>query len=138
MNIDKVAILVKKSALECEKLSHPILAKYDLTMAQYKILKLLYSEPEGTVRLKDIEAYFSMTHPTAIGILQNLEKKGLIEKRENPNHARSKFIVPSEKALSIQTELVSVGADLENELTKRLNSRERKQLVSLLKKMLGI
>ena len=138
MNIDKVAILVKKSALECEKISHPVLEKYDLTMAQYKILKLLYSEEYGTLRLMDVEKYFSLTHPTAIGILQNLEKKGLIERLDNPKHTRSKFIVPSHKALAIRKELETVGEDLENELTYRLNSDERSQLVLLLKKMLGI
>ena len=138
MNIDKVAILVKKSALECEKISNPVLEKYDLTMAQYKILKLLYSEPYGTLRLTDIEKYFSLTHPTAIGILQNLEKKELVEKLDNPNHSRSRFIVPSEKALTIQKELKSVGDELEGELTHRLSSDERRQLIFLLKKMLGI
>ena len=138
MNIDKVAILVKKSALECEKISNPVLEKYDLTMAQYKILKLLYSEAYGTLRLTDIEKYFSLTHPTAIGIVQNLEKKELIEKLDNPNHTRSKFIVPSRKALTIQKELELVGDELEGELTHRLSCNERKQLIFLLKKMLGI
>ena len=138
MNINKVAILVKKSTLECEKSSNPVLEKYELTMAQYRILKLLYSESYGTLRLTDIEKYFSLTHPTAIGILQNLEKKDLIEKLDNPNHMRSKFIVPSKKALAIQKELESVGTELESKLTHRLSSEEHKQLVSLLKKMLGI
>ena len=43
MKIDKVAILVKKAALEFDKLANPMFISYDLTAAQYKILKYLYT-----------------------------------------------------------------------------------------------
>lgn len=44
MNFDRVAILVKKAALEADKVQAPILQSYDLTVAQYKFLKKLYPE----------------------------------------------------------------------------------------------
>jgi hypothetical protein len=39
MNLDKAAILVKKAALEFDKISNPHLADYDLTSSQFKMLK---------------------------------------------------------------------------------------------------
>ena len=138
MKIDKVAILIKKAALEFDKVSNSALEKYDITPSQYKVMKYLYEEYEDGVRIVDLEKYFSMSHPTAIGIVQNLEKKNLTEYRENPNNARSRFIVPTEEALKIKDELEGVGSDLESELTSRLTEKERERLVALLSKMLDL
>ena len=138
MELDKSAILIKKAALEFDKISNAVLEQYDLTTAQYKVIKYLYEEAENGVRIVDLEKYYSMTHPTAIGIVQNLEKKGLVTYRENPGNARSRFIVPTEKAMARKGELEGLGDELEEELTKNLSEKERERLVALLKKMMNL
>lgn len=138
MKLDKASILIKKAALECDKLSNSVLEAHDLTPAQYKVVKYLYHEAQNGVRLVDLEKYYSMTHPTAIGIVQNLEKKGLVAYKENPHHARSRFIVPTDEALSREAELRRAGETIEGELTKKLSEPERRQLAGLLKKMMGL
>ena len=138
MKQDKAAILIKKAALEFDKLSNAVLERYDLTVSQYKVMKYVYVEAETGVRIVDLEKYYSMTHPTAIGIVRNLEKKGLVAYEENPNDARSRYIVPTERAAEIRAELERIGDGLETELTKKLSEKEREQLVGLLRKMLEI
>ena len=138
MNVDRSAILIKKAALEFDKISNAVLGEYDLTTAQYKVMKYLYDEAENGVRIVDLEKYYSMTHPTTIGIVQNLEKKGLVEYRENPNNARSRFIAPTEKAMKQKAELENIGEELEDELTKNLSEKEKERLIYLLKKMMGL
>ena len=138
MKLDKAAILIKKAALEFDKISNAVLEEYDLTTAQYKVMKYLYEEAENGVRIVDLEKYYSMSHPTAIGIVQNLEKKGLVTYRENPNNARSRFIVPTDDALQKEKALNAVGEKLETELTQNLSENERQQLVDLLRKMIGL
>ena len=135
---DKAAILIKKAALEFDKISNAVLEEYDLTTAQYKVMKYLYEEADKGVRIVDLEKYYSMSHPTTIGIVQNLEKKGFVTYRENPNNARSRFIVPTEEAARMQKELEAVGGTLETELTQRLSEKERQELVKLLIKMMGL
>ena len=138
MKQDKAAILIKKAALEFDKISNAKLEPYDLTASQYKLIKYLYAEGENGVRITDLEKYFSLTHPTTIGIVQNLEKKGLTAYRENPSDARSRFIIPSEKANAARGELENLGEKLDSELTKNLTECERGQLIALLRKMLEI
>ena len=138
MKLDKSAILIKKAALEFDKISNTVLDEYGLTTAQYKVMKYLYEEADNGVRIVDLEKYYSMSHPTTIGIVQNLEKKGFAKYMENPNHARSRYIVPTEKALEMKAELEAVGDTLEDKLTENLNEDERKELVALLRKMLGL
>ena len=138
MKLDKSAILIKKASLEFEKIANAVLGEYDLTVAQYKVMKYLYEEADKGVRIVDLEKYYSMSHPTTIGIVQNLEKKGLVEYQENPMNARSRFIVPTAKAHEMRDELEKIGDELEDELTKNLSEKEKQRLVSLLKKMMGL
>lgn len=138
MFIDKVAILTKNAALEFEKMANPVLLQYDLTGSQYKLLKYLYVHPADTVRQVDMERYYSMTHPTAIGLLDQLEKKGYVIRNVNPADKRSRVISLTEKAYKMQEVLVREGDRLEEQFTARLTEDERKSLVGLLQKLLGL
>lgn len=135
--INKVTILIKKASLEFGKLSNPIFSGYGLTEAQYKILKYLYSHQDTEVRQVDLEKYFSLTHPTALGLLENLERKGFIRRRENPKDKRSRIILLEQKALEMQEELERLGDGLEQKMTEKLTEAEKSQLVFLLQKLLG-
>ena len=75
MSINKVAILIKKAALEFDKISNPFFAQYDLSAAQFKVLKLIYMQESRTARVVDLEREFSMTHPTALGLWINWRRK---------------------------------------------------------------
>ena len=138
MELDKVAILIKKAALEFDKSTNALLERYDLTTPQYKVMKYLYEESDKGVRIVDLEKYYSMTHPTTIGIVQNLEKKGLVEYRNNPDNARSRFIVPTAEANRLKEELILLGEEMEQALTENLTPEEKDEMITLLKKMLGI
>mgnify|MGYP002624015682 FL=1 len=136
--IDKAAILIKKAALEFEKVANPIFAEYDLTASQYKILKFLYASENHSARLVDLEKEYSMTHPTAIGLVNTLEEKGFVARTTNPDSARGKLIVLTEKADFMQEELLKLGDAVEDKLTERLTSEERAELIALLQKLLGL
>ena len=138
MNLDVAAILIKKAALEFDKMANSILEEHGLTIAQYKVLKYIYSEYKSGVRIVDLENYYSMTHPTAIGLVSALEKNGMVEFHQNPNNVRSRFIYPTQAALEKREELEKIGNDLEARFTTNLTEEERLQLVSLLRKMLYI
>lgn len=138
MKIDKVAILVKKAALEFDKVSNPYFSEYDLTASQYKIIKFLYAQPTRTARVVDLERQYSMTHPTTLGLLEALEKKGFTTRIDNPNDARGKLVALTEKADEMQSELEALGAKIEDKLTERLSDNEKNALVVLLQKLIGI
>ena len=138
MNIDKVAILVKKAALEFDKVSNPYFAEYDLTASQYRIIKFLYAQPTRTTRVVDLERQYSMTHPTTLGLLEALEKKGFTTRIDNPNDARGKLVALTKKADEMQGELEALGAKIEDKLTERLSDNEKNALVVLLQKLIGI
>jgi len=137
MNTDRIAILIKKAALEAEKVQMPILQSHDLSVAQYKFLKYLYSAPKDSVRVIDLETYYSMTHPAVIDILKVLEKKGYTQRIVNPEDARSKIVVLTKKAYAEQQELEGLGDIMEEAVTKNLTGVEKKEMIRLLHKLMG-
>ena len=136
MSINKVAILVKKASLEFDKISNPYFAEYDLTASQYRVIKYLYAQPTRTARVVDLERQYSMTHPTTLGLLDALEKKGFTTLIDNPTDQRGKLVALTKKADEMQSELEEVGAKIEDKLTERLSAEEKKQLVALLQKLI--
>lgn len=138
MRLDRASILIKRASLKFDRISNSVLGKYDLTTGQYKVMMYLFSEADKGVRTVDLDRFHNMSHQTTIGILKNLKKKGLIFYKDNPNDARSRFIVPTELAYENQEELTAAGDKLEDELTEKLTEEERQQLVGLLRKLMGI
>lgn len=136
MRKDRVAILIKKTALVIEKLSNQVLAHYDLSHTQYKIMMMLYRNSDRAIRQTDIEEKFSLTNPTVTGIIQNLEKKHLVERVQNPEDKRSKLVCLTERAFSVRDELNLLGEALEEQVTEGLSEEECAQLCTLLNKML--
>lgn len=135
MRNDRVSILIKSIALSIDKFAGQVLTPYELSNAQYKIIKFLYSHTDTPVRQTDIETSFSLTNPTVTGILQNLEKKGFIQRIPNPEDKRSKLLILTEKAFSMKEELYQIGESIEAHVTSSLTKTEYDELMRLLQKI---
>ena len=137
MKFDSIAIMVKLASTDFDKQSNQALAPYDMTNSQYKVLKYILTRPELSVRQIDVENYFSMSNPTVTGLLQNMEKHGLIERIPNPEDKRSKVIRVTDKVRAEEEELVRLGAEMEERFTRNLDENEKQQMKLLLSKLLG-
>lgn len=137
MRNDTVAMLVKKAELRIEKIAAKLLNSYDLTSRQLKILNILYANENDCMRQIYLEKHFSLTNPTVTGILNNMEKKGLIRRVKNPKDSRSNMIVLTEKALEQKDDMIALYKSLEEKLTANLNVDEKEQLMILLHKLLS-
>ena len=134
MSEQKIAILVKKLALEFDKIAIPALRPDSLTPTQFKILKYLY-EHKSVIGI-DIQNAFSMTNPTVTGILQNMENSGWILREANSADSRSKVIKLTKKAIDRKGDLYKLGESLEKEFTKSLTKNEQTELLELLNKIM--
>ena len=138
MEKTKVSVLIKKSSLIFDKYVNQLLASYQLSSSQFRILMILYKSPACSVRQTDIEAAFSMTNPTVTGLVHNLERKGLVKKVDNPEDKRSKFLVLTEYAESRRNEFLSLADSIEKKMTDGLSETEILVLSELLQKVLKI
>ena len=136
MNADRIAVLIKTASIEFDKMANPILADYDLTASQCRILKFLFMQQNQSARIVDIEKECVITHPTVLGLIESLEKKEFVLKIVNPKDARSKLISLTSKAKGMQTELETVVAKIDHVWVGNLSEQERKELQKLLQKLL--
>lgn len=138
MNGDRIAVLIKTASIEFDKMANPILAEYDLTASQCRVLKFLFMQQTQSARIVDIEKECVITHPTVLGLLDSLEKKGFVSKIVNPKDARSKLISLTPKAKEMQTELEATVAEIDHRWVQNLSEQERKELQKLLQKLLRL
>lgn len=138
MNGDRIAVLIKTASIEFDKMANPILAEYDLTASQCRVLNFLFLQQNQSARIVDIEKECAITHPTVLGLLDSLEKKGFVLKTVNPEDARSKLISLTPKAKDMQHELETVVAQIDHTWVKHLSEQERKELQKFLQKLLKI
>lgn len=136
MTTDHIGILIKKTSQVFEKSASQVLAPYDLTPSQFKILKYVTLNPEASVRQIDLETYFGMSNPTVTGIIQNLEKKGMIYRQSHPDDKRSKIIILSEKAKNARHFILETSDNIEANFTKGLTPQEKDIMRTLLLKLL--
>lgn len=127
---------IRRVNIQFDKLANQVLKPYNLSISQYKVLNYLYRFPPFTVRQVDIEEFYFITNPTVTGILHTLEKKGLIERKINPNDERSKVISLTDKAYDIKDEMLEIGVTIDRILSESLDPDEKKQLVDILMKIL--
>ena len=133
----EISVLIKMSSLILDKHANQLLAPYDLTGSQFRILMLLYQSPSGNIRQIDIENEFLMTNPTVTGLVQKLEQKELIQRIPNTEDRRSKLLVLTERAMKMKEEILRVSDDLERQMTVNLSQKECAKLRELLTKILN-
>ena len=136
-NNQKIVILLKIIAEQINREMTPVLGKYDLTASQYGIIKYFFKRDPQAARITDIKRKFSMSHPTAIGLIGQLEKKGYLERRKDPEDGRSRILILTEKAKQLQNELEMLGDRLEADFTYPLSDEEKEVLKQLLLKLLN-
>ena len=79
---------------------------------------------EGPVFQRDVERAFGLSRSTATGILQLMEKNGLILRESVHNDARLKSLVPTEKAAHLDAQIGESLRRTEQRLTRGLSSAQ--------------
>lgn len=77
---------------------------------------------EGPVFQRDIEQVFGLSRSTATGILQQLEKKDIIRRESVAMDARLKSLVPTARAIELNTQVRACLRQTDEVLTRGLST----------------
>ena len=105
------------------------------TGVQGMIIGYLYYRRDPDVYQRDVEAEFHIRRSTATGILQLLEKKGVIERLPVPSDARLKKLVLTPKALAVHEQIAKEIEAMEAQLVRGLTPEEVDAFFNTIKKM---
>ena len=110
--------------------------KYGITGVQSAMIGFIYEETrKKDVFAKDIEKAFDLRRASSAGLIQNMEKNGLIKREMDGNDARLKKIVLTEKALELRRKLDKSIKNMEKKMQEGLTKEEVEKYVELTKKM---
>lgn len=138
MNHEHIGVLIKRASLAFDRTSSQLLTPFDITPSQFKFLKYVTLQPEASVRQIDLEVFFGMSNPSVTGVLQNLEKKGLISRQNHPEDKRSKVILLTQVAKDAREQILKTSQDIEELFTSPLTAEEKALLRPILIKLMHV
>ena len=109
---------------------------YGLTGMQFAIVSYLAKESaERDVFQKDLEQKFDIRKSTVTGILNTMERDGLLLRETVPYHARLRKMILTDKALQAKQNTEQVIDSVESQLSKGLTEEEITTFLSILEKI---
>ena len=110
--------------------------KYGITGVQSAMIGFIYEQSrKKDVFAKDIEKAFDLRRASSAGLIQNMEKNGLIKREMVGNDARLRKIVLTEKALELRKKLDKSIKNMEKKMQEGLTKEEVEKYLELTKKM---
>ncbi len=105
------------------------------TPTQMQIIDYLVKHADKDVYQRDLEQVFSLKRATISGVLQTMEKNGLISREMANKDARMKKILLNEQTKEIFLQGNAKLTEVENILLKNISSQDVKTLEKVLKQM---
>ena len=127
-----IGAYIKVISDHLEKHCNNDLKRFDLTIAQIRVLMFLNERNGAKTSQKDIEEHLEVTHPTVIGIIKRLEIKGFIRSEIDAEDRRVKNIYLTEKESQVRNHMEGSKVEIENRLTSNMSAEQVNQLKSLL------
>jgi DNA-binding MarR family transcriptional regulator len=89
----------------------------------------------GTLPPSAIAERMMVSRPTITGVLDTLEKRGMIERADDPSDGRSRLVVITAKGHAVVEEMVPRMHALERDIMATVTEKEKKQLLSILARL---
>ncbi len=108
-----------------ESLSH-----YGITPGQYGVLACLWKNQ--TLTPKEIATILRVENSTISGVLDRMQKRGLIDRVLNPNNRRSISVQATEEGLALQEPVQKTIEELNERVLHDFSASEREEILTLL------
>jgi MarR family transcriptional regulator, lower aerobic nicotinate degradation pathway regulator len=106
---------------------------YDLTPQQFGLLAFLWLE-DGLSQT-ELSARSQIDRSTMGGLIDRLEKEGMVERRHHPEDRRAYQVFLTLKGKSLEEELSAVANQVLRKVTAPLTAQEQTTLIRLLTKI---
>jgi DNA-binding MarR family transcriptional regulator len=99
------------------------------------IIGYLYENRKKDIFQRDLEEQFTIRRSTATGILQLMERNGLIQREAVDFDARLKKVILTPKAIAIHEEIMAEFKKIEEELSNGISEEELDVFFSVIEKI---
>lgn len=109
------------------------MAVYELRPVDFSVLSLVMHNAGITSR--QLCTALGILPPNLVGMINNLEKRGLISREPHPSDGRAVGLHLTSKGSNLMQQAEETANELEADATDRLSAAERKTLIRLLQKI---
>ena len=109
------------------------LSAFGITPGQYGVLNCLWSR--GSATPKEIAQALHLENSTVSGILDKMEKRGLVDRVLDPNDSRSIRVAAIGEGEAIREGVLRTVEELNREILGRFTPEEAGQLLKLLRQL---
>ena len=118
-----------------DKLLETELKPFGISHEQFSILKILIEHHPDFMSLKEIQSLLMNNTANATRLVEKLNKKGLLESKQNPDNRRQLNIRVTNKGLDLMKEVDKVFVKINAFLHEAITEKEAKELESLMSKL---
>ncbi len=130
----EICQMMHKGALLHKRIMSKILERYDLTYAQFQVLKIIHEQPGITA--KEILIYLDSDKATLSGVLSRLERNAMIERSKDAEDRRLVHTALTDKSRAVCEEVLAIEETCQQDLMKGLRTREVKHFTEGFKQVL--
>lgn len=117
-------LLVKKASRNVNKNMDSLAKPFGMTGVQMEIVDFIAFKEPGITLQKEIEVEFNIRRSTTTGILQRMEKEGLIRREALPDDSRQKVILLTAKADRVKQQVVDYIQQEQKLLEEKFSAAE--------------
>jgi DNA-binding MarR family transcriptional regulator len=128
---DSVGFLLKRAQIAFSGHMHTIFAEFDITAVQFSALTVTANNPG--IAQGELAAALDVERPRIVPVLDNLERRGLAERRQDSQDGRSRRIHLTDDGATLLAELQQRFAALEAWLADTLGHQTRNRLIAALR-----
>lgn len=111
-----------------------VFRRFGLTGAGYNTLMIL-TGADRPLAPRELGERLLVTRATVTGLIDTLEKQGLVRRRASPDDRRMMLIEPTERADDVLAEVWAVHFPAQTAMMSALSDREKQTLIQLLGKL---
>lgn len=127
---------VQNVANRFRRLGDENLQKEGITISQLRVIAYISHHGKQPVYQKTLEEQFDIRRSSVTGLLQNMEKSGLLVRRPSKTDGRIKIVSLTAKGKKLDEELQSYVHGLESDMMKDFSEEEKTLLWNFLQRML--
>ncbi|MFZ5595993.1 MAG: MarR family winged helix-turn-helix transcriptional regulator [Bacillota bacterium] len=131
----RTVIELESVCIELEDIMSVHFARYGLSRAKFGALVQLHMAGESGLTQSDLSKKMLVSRANITGLIDRLEKDGLVVRQSHPGDKRAFRIQLTARARELMQAFLPVHSQFIHKVTSALNEKDKETLVSLLEKL---
>ena len=130
-----ISYLIIKASRHLKNKLEKALKEFDITAAQFSVIIQIYSS-DHPITAAEIAQKLGSDRPTISGVINRLEKKGIVLKIDNPEDKRSSYLEIYKESNKLVEKIKAISDELTINIFSIYSKEETKQFTEMIFKLI--